>query len=66
MSHAMRRAAATLLAENLTAFPCVAILGVRQCGKTSLLRSLPSGGRVFDLERRADHEVIARDPDTSF
>ncbi len=62
----MRRAAETLLAEYLAAFPCVAILGVRQCGKTTLLGSLPSGWRVFDLERRADHAIIARDPDTFF
>jgi len=62
----VKRAAETLLAEYLAAFPCVAILGVRQCGKTTLLGSLSAGWRVFDLERRADHAVIARDPDTFF
>lgn len=43
-------------------FPCVALLGVRQCGKTTL----PAGWRRFDLERRAEHAVVSRDPDTFF
>ena len=60
----MKRAAEQLLAEYLATFPCVAILGVRQCGKTTLLGSLPRGWTVFDLERRADFTTISRDPDT--
>ena len=60
----MKRAAESLLREYLATFPCVAILGVRQCGKTTLLGALPRGWTVFDLERRADHTTIARDPDT--
>jgi hypothetical protein len=62
----MKRAAESLLSEYLAAFPCVAILGVRQCGKTTLLGALPRTWSVFDLERRADHTVIADDPDTFF
>ena len=62
----MERAAKSLLAEYLATFPCVAILGVRQCGKTTLLSTLPSGWKVFDLERRADYALVARDPDTFF
>ena len=60
----MRRASEALLGTYLRTFPCVAILGVRQCGKTTLLGSLPSGWKRFDLERRADLDVITRDPDT--
>lgn len=60
----MNRAAAALLHEYLATFPCVAILGVRQCGKTTLLGTLSSEWKVFDLERRADHALVARDPDT--
>jgi predicted AAA+ superfamily ATPase len=60
----MKRAVQTLLFDHLATFPCVAILGVRQCGKTTLLGTLPRGWQVFDLERRADHAVISRDPDT--
>jgi predicted AAA+ superfamily ATPase len=62
----MKRAVQTLLAEYLATFPCVAILGVRQCGKTTLLNTLPSAWQTFDLERRADYTVISRDPDTFF
>lgn len=59
----MKRHAYPLLQELLGLFPCVALLGVRQCGKTTLLRELPPEWRLFDLEKLADHEAIARDPD---
>lgn len=62
----MRRAYEALLRSYVGTFPCVALIGVRQCGKTTLLRTLPSGWKLFDLERRADHEVVTRDPDTFF
>ncbi len=63
---AMKRACARLLASYLKAFPCVALFGVRQCGKTTLLQTLPAGWKHFDRERRADHAVITRDPDAFF
>jgi hypothetical protein len=59
----MNRSYAALLKSYLATFPCVALLGVRQCGKTTLLQTLPPGWKHFDLERRADHAVISRDPD---
>lgn len=62
----MKRAYAALLRAYLETFPCVALFGVRQCGKTTLLETLPDDWRLFDLERRADHTAIARDPDTFF
>lgn len=62
----VKRAYASLLKAYLTTFPCVAVLGVRQCGKTTLLDTLPPQWKRFDLERRADYDVIARDPDTFF
>ena len=62
----MKRAAAALLRSYLTTFPCVALLGVRQCGKTTLLHPLSPGWKQLDLERRADHAVVARDPDLFF
>ena len=62
----MKRSYASLLASYLAQFPCVAVLGVRQCGKTTLLQTLPANWKRFDLERRADHAVISRDPDTFF
>ena len=63
---AMKRGYSNLLESYLTTFPCVALLGVRQCGKTTLLQTLPAGWKQFDLERRADHAVISHDPDTFF
>ena len=62
----MRRVYSALLRSYLQTFPCVVLVGVRQCGKTTLLNTLPAGWRTFDLERRADHAVVARDPDAFF
>jgi len=62
----MKRASSDLLGELLGMFPCVAIVGVRQCGKTTLLQSLPETWRIFDLERVADFQLISRDPDLFF
>jgi predicted AAA+ superfamily ATPase len=59
----MKRHALPLLHELLGLFPCVALLGVRQCGKTTLLQELLPEWRLFDLEKLTDYEVIARDPD---
>ena len=52
-----RRIAATteqsaLLLARLAAYPAVALVGPRQCGKTTLARSL--GGRYYDLEQATD------------
>jgi len=59
----MKRHAFPLLEEFLGLFPCVALLGVRQCGKTTLLQELLPEWRLFDLEKLSDYEAIARDPD---
>lgn len=44
-------------------FPVVIILGVRQCGKTTLARMLRPQWRYFDLERARDFDFITRDFD---
>lgn len=62
----MKRASETLFREYLRAFPCVAIIGVRQCGKTTLLKTLPRDWALYDLERTADHQLVSRDPDAFF
>ena len=62
----MKRAYEDLLRSYLKTFPCVALIGVRQCGKTTLLQSLPKDWRHYDLERRADHDVVSRDADAFF
>lgn len=59
----MRRAYEPLLLELLEEFPCVGLIGPRQCGKTTLLQALPEGWRRYDLERAADLQVVAHDPD---
>ncbi len=43
-------------------FPCVAILGARQTGKTTLSKSLLPSAHSFDLEREADFDRIQADP----
>jgi len=55
-----------LLCEYLDLFPCVAILGVRQCGKTSLLQELPETWKCYDMEKINDYNQVARDPDLFF
>ncbi len=62
----VKRGYARLMHSYLTTFPCVALLGVRQCGKTTLLQTLGSQWTHFDLERRADYAVLSRDPDAFF
>jgi hypothetical protein len=62
----MKRAYEALLAEYLRMFPCVGLVGARQCGKTTLLQSLGAPWQVFDLERASDFDVVRRDPDLFF
>ena len=45
----------------LNYFPVVIILGVRQCGKTTLAKMLRPNWRYFDLERGQDFDFITRD-----
>ncbi len=56
MMHERRIAAVAespaLLHARLAAYPAVALVGPRQCGKTTLARSL--GGRYYDLEQETD------------
>ena len=42
----------SLLRDRLSRYPAAALVGPRQCGKTTLARSL--GGRYFDMEQAAD------------
>ena len=41
-----------LLRDRLSNYPAVALVGARQCGKTTLAQAL--GGRYFDLEQEAE------------
>ena len=50
----------------LNIFPAVLILGVRQCGKTTLARQARPQWAYFDLENASDYDLISRDPDFFF
>ena len=52
--------------EALSLFPCVALLGVRQCGKTTLINNLPKNWKQYDMEKASDRELVLRDPDLFF
>lgn len=45
----------------LDSFPAVLILGVRQCGKSTLSKQVRSDWEYFDLENSKDYEYIASD-----
>lgn len=57
------RHGAELLDRLLAHFPCVVISGVRQCGKTTLLKTLPPSWQRFDMERAVDRQQVLMDPD---
>ena len=59
----MKRIYEKLLAEYLDYFPCVALIGARQCGKTTLMHTLGSTWRYFDMESGADYDGVSSDPD---
>ena len=61
MAHIERKAVKSIN-YLLANFPCVAILGPRQAGKTTLLRQLRPTAPFFDLEREADFSRIKADP----
>jgi len=47
----------------LSKFPCVAVIGARQVGKTTLLKQLLPQAAFFDLEKQKDLERIRQDPE---
>ncbi len=57
----LRRNLERKINELLDYFPVVIILGVRQCGKTTLAKMLRPDWRYFDLERSRDYEFVTRD-----
>jgi predicted AAA+ superfamily ATPase len=56
------RIARSRLLALLKQFPCVAILGPRQAGKSTLARIALPRFHVLDLENPIDHDRLARDP----
>ena len=47
--------------DLLKKFPALLLLGVRQCGKTHLLKNLYPKWKYFDLENLKDRDFITRD-----
>lgn len=47
--------------ELLKAFPCVALLGARQVGKTTLMRKILPAAQVIDLEYEQDFQRLTHD-----
>ncbi len=43
-------------------FPAVAVVGARQCGKSTLVKSLYPDWKYYDLERPDDYRLISDDP----
>jgi uncharacterized protein len=62
----MKRLFERCISEYLEYFPVVAVLGVRQAGKSTTISELPKDWRKLDLEKAADYDEIARDPDAFF
>ncbi len=46
----------------LTMFPVVAIVGPRQCGKSTLTKQLRPDWKYYDLESPDDYQLISSDP----
>jgi hypothetical protein len=59
----IKRTALSSLAYLLKSFPCVAVLGSRQIGKTTLLKQTWPKAPFYDLEKNSDLDRISRDPE---
>jgi len=46
----------------LEMFPVVAVIGPRQCGKSTIVRQLRPDWKYYDLESPADCQLITSDP----
>jgi len=65
MHDLLERKIGSFVKENLTLFPAVAILGPRQCGKSTLVKMLFKNSDAFlylDLQNIADQKRLAKSP----
>jgi len=58
----IERSLVSSVCKLLRLFPCVAVLGARQTGKTTLLSQVLPNAPRFDLEKSSDYETITTDP----
>ncbi|HWP57034.1 MAG TPA: ATP-binding protein, partial [Candidatus Acidoferrales bacterium] len=59
----IKRRYGPLLHGFLRRFPCVTVLGPRQCGKTTFIRAALPAWTYLDLERPSDSTPLAADPE---
>ena len=57
-----KRAVEKKINRLLTMFPVVAIVGPRQCGKSTLVKQLRPDWKYYDLESPDDYQLISSDP----
>lgn len=50
------------LEKLLALFPVVAVIGPRQCGKSTLVKKIRPDWQYYDLENPQDYQLIAADP----
>jgi len=50
----------------LEMFPAVAVIGPRQCGKSTIVRRLRADWKYYDLESPDDYQLISGDPTAFF
>ena len=50
----------------LKMFPAVAVIGPRQCGKSTIVRRLRADWKYYDLESPDDYQLISGDPTAFF
>lgn len=62
----MKRNLTTKIKTLLTMFPAVAILGSRQCGKTTLCKTMLPSWDYIDLEKHSDFSRISHDVEFFF
>ena len=61
-----KRYLATKIKQLLAMFPVVALIGSRQCGKSTLVKQLRPTWKYYDLESPDDYQLISNDPVTFF
>ena len=54
------------ISKLLKIFPVVAIIGPRQCGKSTLAQMVCPDWKYFDLERPSDFQLISSDEEFFF
>jgi len=57
-----KRLMANKIVTLMEMFPCVAVIGPRQCGKSTLVRAVYPDWKYYDLERPDDYQLITGDP----